>query len=205
MNLKIACIVEGHGDLEAVPIIVRRIAQAIDLGLSVQLGHPLRIPKSRLLKPGEMERAVEIAARRVGVTGGILIVLDSDDECPAFVGPELLARAKNARSDLPIRVVLAKREFEAWFLAAAESLRGRRGLASNLESPSDPESIRGAKEWLTARMPPGRPYVETLDQPALAAVFDLECARRARSFDKFFRDILSLLEGNQRTAPLPLG
>lgn len=206
MNPRIACIVEGHGELEAVPVVVRRIAQATNPRLAVQLGHPLRIPKSRLVKPSELERAVEIAARRVGVTGGILIVLDSDDGCPAILGPELLERARRVRSDLPIRVVLAKREFEAWFLAAAESLRGRRGLAQDLNSPSDPESIRGAKEWLTAHMAEGQHYVETLDQSALAAVFDLERARRASSFDKFFRDVVSLLRDfSEYGSEFPLG
>ncbi len=102
-------------------------------------------------------------------------------------------RAREARSDLAIGVVLAKREFEAWFLAAADSLRGKRGLATNLTAPDDPEAIRGAKEWLTARMAPGRRYVETLDQSALAATFDLELARRAPSFDKLYRQVAALI------------
>jgi hypothetical protein len=204
MVLNLACIVEGHGEIEAVPVTIRRIAQLLDPAVVVNVLQPFRVPRTKLVKQGELERAVELAGRRAGRGGALVIVLDSDDECPATLGPELLTRVKRTRSDLPVSVVLAKREFEAWFLAAAESLRGRRDLASNLESPSEPESIRGAKEWLTARMPAGRHYVETLDQPALAAVFDLELARRARSFDKFFRDVLSLLESNRRTAPLPL-
>lgn len=193
MILKLACIVEGHGELEAVPAVVRRIAHEIDPSLTLDLSHPFRIPRTRLTKPDELERAIEIAARRVGPTGGILLVLDADDDCPAELGPELLRRAQQVRPGFPIRVVLAKREFEAWFLAASESLRGRRGLARDLEAPADPESIRGAKEWLTLRMEAGRHYVETLDQPAMAAVFDLQQARRASSFDKFVRDVTGLL------------
>jgi len=191
--IKIGCIVEGHGEIEAVPILVRRIAQEIDPTLTIQLDPPIRVPKSRLIKQKELERTVEFVARGVGQNGGILIILDSDDECPATLGPELLERARQARSNLPIRVIVAKREFEAWFLASAESLRGRRGLANDLNSPSDPESIRGAKEWLTARMSGGRHYVETLDQPALAASFDLHRARGAASFDKLFRDVLAAI------------
>ncbi len=162
-------------------------------GLALQIEQPLRVPRSRLTKPRELERAVELAGRRVGPDGAVLLILDSDDECPARFAPSLLARAREARSDLAIGVVLAKREFEAWFLAAADSLRGKRGLASSLTAPNDPESIRGAKEWLTARMAPGRRYVETLDQPALAATFDLELARRAPSFDKLYRQVAALL------------
>ena len=69
-------------------------------------------------------------------------------------------------------------EFESWFLAGAESLRGRHGLANDLVPPQDPESIRGAKEWLSDRMESSRKYTEVLDQPALAALVDLEMARR---------------------------
>jgi hypothetical protein len=42
-------------------------------------------------------------------------------------------------------------------------------------------------------MSEGRHYVETLDQPALTASFDLQQARRAGSFDKFFRDVSAVL------------
>jgi len=43
-------------------------------------------------------------------------------------------------------------------------------------------------------MAPGRRYVETLDQAALAATFDLELARRAPSFDKLYRQVATLIE-----------
>ena len=44
-------------------------------------------------------------------------------------------------------------------------------------------------------MPRDQPYRETLDQAALSAVFDLDAARSAPSFDKLWRDVASLLEG----------
>lgn len=100
--------------------------------------------------------------------------------------------------NLPIAVVLAKREFEAWFLAAAESIRGRRGLRNDIHSPDDPEAIRDAKGWLSGRMESDRKYHEKRDQPALAASFDLEQARQADSFDKCYRDIVRLLEELQK-------
>ena len=43
-------------------------------------------------------------------------------------------------------------------------------------------------------MTAGRSYVETLDQAALAASFDLLQARTAPSFDKFFRDVVAIVE-----------
>ncbi len=97
-------------------------------------------------------------------------------------------------------VVIAKCEFEAWFLAAAESLWGRRGLPSTLAPPPDPESVRDAKRWRGERMAPGRTYAPPRDQAALASVFDLDVARQADSFDKCYREVVRLL-----TSLHPLG
>ena len=194
MRIRLGCIVDGHGEVEAIPVVVRRIAEQESPLSIIQIPTPIRISKDRLVKTGELERTVELAARLAGEAGGVLIVLDSDDDCPAEQGPALLARAVEARSDRPIAVVLAKREFEGWLLAAAESLRGQRGLPGNLQPPAAPEAIRGAKEWLTGRMLAGRAYSPTLDQPALSACFDLDLARtRSESFDKFYRDTVALI------------
>jgi len=201
-EVRIAAIVEGHGECEAVPILIRRIAQIIDPGFVPKVLPPLRVPASRLMKQGEMERSVDLAGRKLLGQGGILIVLDCDwdNGCPATDGPALLSRAMDVRSDLPIAVVLAKREFEAWFLAAAESLRGKHSLPNDLESPAEPEGIRGAKEWLTDKMPYGRSYAETMDQPAFTAIFDMDLARRADSFDKCYRSIETMLKELHRSA-----
>jgi hypothetical protein len=193
MALCIACIVEGHGECESVPILIRRIATSFDPALAVHIPHPIRVPKSKLLKQGALEKAVELAAMQVGANGGILVLLDSDDECPAELAPNLLTRALSARHDVPSAVVLPNREFESWFLAAAESLRGHRGLATDLRAPTEPEAVRGAKEWLSQRINAGC-YSSRVDQPSLTGTFNLEDARRAPSFDKCFREVTRLLD-----------
>ena len=195
MPVQIACVVEGYGDVEAVPIVVRRIAERFDPGISVHIPLPIRIPKSKLLKPTELERAVDLAIRKIGGNGAVLVVLDSDDDCPRDVAPHLLQRITHefGHMPIPLAVVLAKREFESWFLAAAGSLRGNRGLLQELEPPPDPEEIRDAKGWLSSQMEEGHRYVGTLDQPAFASLFDLGLARQADSFDKFYRDIERIL------------
>lgn len=84
----------------------------------------------------------------------------------------------------------------AWFLAAAESLSGCRGLPNPLAPPEDPESIRGAKEWLDRQMRP-HGYEPTIDQAAFAARFDLAKARVCSpSFDKFCREVERLLRAD---------
>ncbi|MYF98202.1 DUF4276 family protein [Candidatus Poribacteria bacterium] len=194
MIFKIGCIVEGDGEVEAVPVLIRRIAWDLYPETVIIVERPIRAPRNQVVKSGELERRIELAAQKIGGQGAILIILDSDDDCPAELGPALLDRALQTRSDLPIAVVLAKCEFEAWFLAAAISLRGKRGLKEDLDPPNNPEAIRGAKGWLSKRMGNSKTYSETRDQPALTDSFDFEQARQADSFDKCYRDIVRLLE-----------
>lgn len=200
MPLQVACIVEGHGETDAVPILVRRIAQIVVPSELVDVRPCLRVPRYRLVKEREVERAVELAARKTGGAGAILILVDSEDACPATLGPSLLHRARQQRGNIPMATVLAKREFESWFLAAAASLRGKRGLTEMLEPPPNPEDVRDAKGWLRARMSPGKKYQEVLDQPALTASFDMAAARSANSFDKCYRDVARMLHELSRRA-----
>lgn len=150
---------------------------------------PIRITKSKLLKEGELERAIELLSRRLEGEGTILILIDADDDCAAEMARNIRERVHSSHGHLSVSVVVANSEFESWFIAAAESLRGRRGLPSNLTSPLNPESIRGAKEWLRDHMSGPAVYSPTVDQPALAAVFDIEeAARKSPSFRKFLRE-----------------
>ena len=198
MTVKIGCIVEGESEVETVPLLIRRIAANLYPELPIVVPPPIRRPRNKVVKENELEKAVEFVARQIGGQGAIFIILDSANDCPAVLGPALLHRASQTRSDLSIAVVIAKNEFEAWFLAAAESLRGQSGLKDNIDSPNDPEAIRDAKGWLSKRMEDSRTYHETTDQPALAALFDIEKARQADSFDKCYRDIVWLLEELQK-------
>lgn len=200
--LRIAAIVEGDGEVESLPILIRRHAQQLGWTARVQVDPVLRQPASKLLKPGELERHLILGRRKLGGPGGLLVLLDSDDACPAQQGPALLARVRAAVSDLPSAVVLAHREYEAWFVAAATSLGGRRGLPPSLVPHPNPEGLRGCKEWLTGFMPQGRPYSPRLDQPALTAAFDFEAALAAcPSFDKCHREIRLLLQQAARITP----
>jgi hypothetical protein len=192
--IKIGLVVEGHGDVKAAPILFRRIGSDIDPTVRLDVQQPIRRPRSSLVLPaGELGRAVELAALKARPRGGVFVLVDSDDDCPATLAPLLLACAESAGMGLPVYVILPQREFEGWFLAAAESIRGKRGLPTDLAPPQNPEEIRDAKGWLRERMR-GHVYSETIDQPALAAIFDLNQARAAKSFDKCYRDLRLLIE-----------
>ena len=194
-TLNLGCIVEGHGDVKAVPVLVRRIQQELDPSVNLIVRKPFRLPRTKLIKPGEFERALNITANYLAPPRAILILVDADVDCPATLGPELVKQAQKARSDIQTGVVLAKHEFESWFLAAAPSIAGYSGLKQELPEISDPETIRGAKEWIGNNMPPSTKYKETVDQASLAAVFDIDLARKhSPSFNKCHREIERLLK-----------
>ena len=195
MEVRIGCVVEGHAEVASVPVLIRRIAAEMDSGLFVHIPQPVRMSRNRVGERfGDVERRVKLAAAKAGSNGAVLVLLDSDNDCPKDLAPALLRRAMGVGTPLPVGVVLAKQEFEAWFLASAESLRGKRGLPVDLEPPLDPESVRGAKEWLSARTSPKRPYKNTRDQPALTEALDISKARaRSPSFDKCYREVTRLL------------
>ena len=124
----IAPIVEGYGDVKAVPVLVRRVAAHVAPGVAVDVLRPHRRPRSALVLRGELERY-----GRIALTGcpdaRLLVLVDADEDCPAELGPQLSERI----ASLQIRrvgVVLAKHEFENWFLASAESLGGGAPRAS---------------------------------------------------------------------------
>jgi hypothetical protein len=71
-----------------------------------------------------------------------LVLLDADDDCPAELGPKIQDRARQVVPHRSVSVVLANREYEAWFLAAAGSLHGQRGFAFECPPGFEPERLR---------------------------------------------------------------
>lgn len=181
----IAAIVEGDSEVQALPVLLRRINQWLTPHSHVDVPAPIRVRRDRFLnRPEEFDRHVQLAAAKCGDAGWILILLDADDDCPATLGADILARAQRAAPHRRISVVLANREYEAWFLASCASLNGQRTFTWDKADDFDPEAVRDAKGWMRANMSCGA-YREVTDQPAFSARMDLSRAReRSRSFRK---------------------
>ncbi len=191
----IAPIVEGHGEVEAVPILLQRMARELDPTVRLRINPPIRVKSGSFINDEQYARRyIELAADKAARNqGSVLILLDCDDDCPAELGPKLLARACGVRGDIRHLIVLAYREFETWFIAAANSLRGEAGLPTDLTAPDYFEEIRNAKAWLGDRMEAG--YDPVSHQYKLTRIIDLTQARRASSFARFQQRFASLLEG----------
>ncbi|MBI4479404.1 MAG: DUF4276 family protein [Acidobacteria bacterium] len=193
-------IVEGYAEVESIPILFRKILARQNVH-DVLIARPFRVHRSSIVRPDGLERAVTQAARSRDNVGAVFVVLDSDDDCPAQLGPTLLGRARGA-TDMPVAVVLAKKEMESWFLGAKESLQGIRGIRNDSMAPNDPEEIRGAKERLTQNMIPGRRYLPVDDQPALAHAMNLQEAQaRCPSFAKLIRELNRLVDAIRENQP----
>ena len=181
----VASIVEGDGEVSAIPILLRRLQERFGPSNFVNVLAPIRVYKDRFLnRDEEFRRHLLLAASKCGTDGWILIVLDADDACPAALGSEILDRARKCVPHRRISVVLANREFEAWFIASASALHGFRGFSFDPKESVEAECPRNAKGWMAERMAK-RSYGVTTDQPAFTAKLDIDQAYSgSRSFRK---------------------
>ncbi len=201
MILNVCSIVEGEGEVAALPVLLRRIHKYVKPDLILNILPPIRAPRNKVIKERGLERAVELAVSKSRPPRVLFILLDADDDLPCKFGPVLLTRAKEIRTDIPLGVVLANREFESWFLSSLPSLQGRRGLGDNLPPINNAEIIRNAKGQLTKYMIGSRAYSPVLDQAVFTELFDMELARKnSDSFDKCWREIERLLIEGARQA-----
>ncbi|HXI13780.1 MAG TPA: DUF4276 family protein [Thermoanaerobaculia bacterium] len=200
--MAIASIVEGHGEVEAIRILLTRIcAELIRPAVYPTILKPVRVHKSKVAsQEGELLRAVDLAILKLSAIesrGLVLLLLDSDDDKACTLAPALTAQVRNARSHVDFACVLAVVEYETWFVAGATSLNLFLSSDSLLHVPADPEAARAGKGWIERFFLEPK-YSETVDQPRLTAAFDLPKAREnSLSFDKLCRELEKRIHGEE--------
>ena len=202
-------IVEGFGDLFAVPILIqgwlrhRRYQRNVKLDVQGPVRasgvDALKVPHDETNELG-VEYYVAVAyLRRPDV---ILVILDADNECPKRLGGSLLARAKAVLPpDYPVGVVVANRESEAWFLAAFPCISYRSSLRDlgftltrqTLPQGMNVETIADCKGAVARLI--GVPCEPTIHQAKLTGPlpFTVGTLRRSRSLRKLLKELESLL------------
>lgn len=188
-EIRLECIVEGFGEQRAVPVLVNRWLSRKQRGqyhrhtwtVDTVVTHDC----SRIKNPHDARRrlGVECYVETAIAKGadGILVILDADDDVPNALGPVLCQRARAVARRTPVEVVVANREYEAWFLADAWLLR-RRGIfpkENRLEKLVLPEAKRDCKGIVGELL--GRPYEETSDQISLTEQLSWNRGARHRS------------------------
>lgn len=184
-------IVEGYGEVDAFPVLLRRLL--IELGVYVPVGRSIRRNRTQLVREDGLKQALQLAG--LGDVTAVLVLFDADDDCARDRVPDMLRWANEAVAHLPCAIVMACREYEAWFLAAIESLR------VDAVYEEDPERKRDAKGAVRSFLPR---YSPTTDQPAFSARLDLgQAYRRASSFRKLVKELSRILtaSGYEPTVP----
>ena len=191
MPLSIALMVEGQGEVQAAPLLLRRIFQEVYESFAVSIEKPFRVPGSKICnRSNDFRRAMQFLGMKN--PDAIFIIFDSDDDCPVSIAQDVRAAAQAEVVDTPIFVVAAQREYEAWLLAGSAELEIVDKVAYE-KLPSSLESVRNPKLLLKKVLASGT-YSETVDQSRLTGRFDLELARSlSTSFDKLVRDLGKIL------------
>lgn len=175
-------IVEGHGEKEAVPLLLRRILSSYEMW-NWTVARPIQVGNLNKLKM-KLQSFIKYALKYKDCAG-ILILLDLDDGCPAMENKNLSEPRHNLYLTCPVSVVFAHREYEAWFLASIETIASDKNnkFSQNLIYTKSVESKRGVKEWLSSQLPSGYSYKPTVDQARLTNLIDIGIAQqRSRSF-----------------------
>ncbi len=193
---RLVLLVEGHGDVTAVPTLAAKVLA--DLPVEFQ-GHSFVDPAA--IRIGGLEKftgrlrqkwhtTLELALLRPNV-GGILLVVDGDSDemedaafCALDAARALSERTKQtgAGTIFSLAIVFLQKEFESILISAAGQLPG---IVQNYQLPPVIEGIRDAKGWLDKYLIGG--YDPVRDQNNLTkAVKDWEGVRsQHRSFRRF--------------------
>lgn len=192
-RLRVAPIVEGHGEVESVRILIQRVWTELLGGEFVDVLRPIRQKRQKLVKPDELKKAVGLAEAKLADqpptddSALVLVLIDADKDPACTLGPQLLTIAREVDDRQDVSCVLAVVEYETWFVAAAESLGAYLDL-KGATALADPEHDRLGKGWVASRFK-GVKYSETQDQPAMTRSMNLGmCRARSPSFDKLCRE-----------------
>jgi hypothetical protein len=174
------CIVEGDGEKEAVPLLLRRIVHEKFQRWGAQFKPYNAHGRGNIVNQANFMRIFERALLEPNLEA-VFIVVDSEGDCPKDLARKLSQWVRQRNPRVPVAIVVAHRCYEAWL------------LAGHCWS-SQPETIAPgtAKKRVGEKM--GQPYKEKIDQPRLTAQMAIgRVFRRCRSFRRFVHAVGQLL------------
>jgi hypothetical protein len=174
------CIVEGDGEKEAVPLLLRRIVHEKFQRWRAQFKPYNAHGRGNIVAQLNFMRIFERALGEPNLEA-VFIVVDSEGDCPKNLAQQLSQWVRQRSPHVPVAIVVAHRCYEAWL------------LAGHCWS-SQPETItpKSAKKLIGEKK--GQPYKETVDQPRLTTHMAMGKAfRRCRSFRRFVHAVEQLM------------
>jgi hypothetical protein len=204
---RLVLFVEGEGDRDAAPILLKRLLTDIEAWAHLILDDrpPFLVGNAADLTKDNGRQWVRLlsAARKRPNLGAVLLIQDGDlgrirreEFCAAQFGARLSAWARSAGAGklFSVASVFACQEYESWLLGCADILAGlplpdgRPGLNSGTRGPEGDleRSPRDAKRWLDQHMEAG--YKPSRDQALLTRLMvDHLDALRGRGMRSFQR------------------
>lgn len=184
--MRVVALVEGYGDVKAVPNLVSRSASLF--ATPCEMVHPIRAGEWKSLRrEGQLERFLDLAASRAPDL--ILIILDLEDDCVAQEAAAARARVAiwlGSRS-LKVETVFINREYETLFLQEPSCFN----IPSPQHIPSNPEQVRGAKERI--RQITGKKYKETQDQARFTQSLNLtDLFQASRAYRRLCKSVVGI-------------
>ena len=192
-------VVEGPGDAEALPILLRKVLAHLhqnQIGVATaKNAHGC----GNLERPGGLEKFVDYACRTPDC-GGVLVVMDTDSitKCPKTIASVLAARIRAHGAAKPVAVVLAKTEYEVWLVSSIETIAGKAikgspGIVAGTVAPLACENVKNPKSWLERHFSRPQVYKETTHQAPMSACIDPSLASpRSRSFRRLVHAVSEL-------------
>lgn len=194
--MKITCIVEGHGEVQAAPILLRRTLQEIFSINSAEIV-PQRRQGINALEASNWANFKRYLATAYYEESPILWMLDADDFCPCDKLRDIYSAALEMEVQQPIGFCFWHREFETIFLHDTNALSKTLKCAP-IPGPESPQAIRDAKRWISSQFPPNSCYKETLHQAKITSRLDFdllsECYNDFRHYLRVVEWLISTTE-----------
>lgn len=189
----ILLVVEGDGEVQAAPLLARRILHELHGRYEWDfITHRRRdLAHLRAQNWNHFRRYLSAAFNE---RMPILWLLDADDDCPLRLLSEIREVTDEIKLREPTAFTFWIREYETLFLHDPTVLTTRYGIAA-IEDINEPEKIRGAKEWISKQLPARQSYKPTVDQAAMTAGLDIGSVRdKYRSLAHFEKTLLWLID-----------
>jgi Domain of unknown function (DUF4276) len=186
--VEIICIVEGDGEVIAIPRLLVRACQCFGLPLP-KISRPIRVRRDQFInKDDSLRRHVALAKAKAGSTGHVFIILDADDDCPVDLVKNLFAKIASCASTERLHIILIEKELEVWFIEDIEQLKVKFNFDQEAIKPAKPTNIRDAKGWIKNHFK--QSYSEVTDPLKFVQQLDINLVHQNnRSMQKLIKSL----------------